>query len=215
MKKIFKSFYRSHRIGLSAGKTLLWIWVKNDLPKINGEVGIDLAGGRMFNKRFFRTKKYICVDIDQNELKLGKKDNPDAVTVNARIQEFLKKKHPKKPNVLVCFQTMGTNVFFEHNESIEVIKSMYQCLNTGGSMIFNILWTKDIDKIEKKISTFFDKKFETVNFKLYGAFHNTWKKPLPGLARFILAYLMYSLPFLRTMFGLKKERLYYFCNNKL
>ena len=52
MKKNFKSFYRSHRIGLSAGKTLLWIWVKNDLPKINGEVGIDLAGGRMFNKRF-------------------------------------------------------------------------------------------------------------------------------------------------------------------
>ena len=69
----FLAFYRSHRIGLSAGKTLLWIWVKSDLPKIRGEIGIDLAGGSMVNKRFFRTKKYICVDIDRNELELGKK----------------------------------------------------------------------------------------------------------------------------------------------
>lgn len=217
MFKFLKSFYKSHRIGLSAGKTLLWIWVKNDLPKIKGKIGIDLAGGRMFNKRFFRTKKYICVDIDENELSLGKKNNPDAVTVNERIQEFLKKEYPKNPNVLVCFQTMGTNAFFEHNESIEVIKSMYRYLGTGGSMIFNILWKKDkdIDRIEKELSTFFDKKFKKVNFKFYGALHTTWRKPLPGLLRFILAYLMHLLPFLRTMFGLKKERLYYFCSNKL
>jgi hypothetical protein len=73
MKKFLISFYRSHRISLSAGKTLLWIWVKNDLPKIRGEIGIDLAGGRMDTKCFFRTNKYICVDIDQNELKIGKK----------------------------------------------------------------------------------------------------------------------------------------------
>jgi hypothetical protein len=110
---------------------------------------------------------------------------------------------------------MGTHGFFEHNESVEVIKSMYQCLDTGGSMIFNILWKKDIDGIEQELSTFFDKKFEKVNFKFYGALHKTWKRPLPGLLRLILAYLMHLLPFLRTMFGLKKERLYYFCNNKL
>lgn len=215
MKNFLKSFYRSHRIGLSAGKTLLWIWIKNDLSKIKGEIGIDLAGGRMFNKRFFRTKKYICVDIDQNELELGKKSNPDAIIINKRIQEFLKENHEKKPNILVCFQTMGVSKFFQHNESIEVIKSMYQCLDTGGSMLFNIAWNKNSDKLEKELSTFFDKKFETVSFKFYGAFHKTVKKPMHGLLRFILAYLMYWLPFLRNMFGLKKQRLYYCCYNKL
>lgn len=215
MKKFLISFYKSHRIGLSAGKTLLWIWVKNDLPKIKGEIGIDLAGGSMFNKRFFSTKKYICVDIDQNELVLGKKKNPDAIIINKKIQDFLKEKNQIKPNILACFQTMGTNHFFEHNESIEVIKLMYKYLEPGGSMFFNITWIKNINKIETELSEFLDKKFERINYKYYGAFHKTWRRPLPGFLRFLLAYLMYFLPLLRTMFGLKKERLYYFCYKKL
>lgn len=211
MINFLKHFYRSHRIGLSAGKTLLWIWVKNDLPKIKGEIGIDLAGGRMFNKRFFRTKKYICVDIDENELSLGKKNNPDSIIINKKIQDFLKEKNQIKANILVCFQTMGTNKFFEHNESIEVIKLMYKYLETGGSMLFNITWEKNINRIESELFTFFDKKFEKINYKYYGAFH----KPLPGFISFTLAYLMYFFPLLRTLFGLRKKRLYYHCYNKL
>ena len=211
MIRFLRSFYRSHRIGLSAGKTLLWIWVKNDLPKIKGEIGIDLAGGRMFNKRFFRTKKYICVDIDKNELRLGKKDNPDAIIINKKIQNFLREKNKVKANLLVCFQTMGTNRFFAHNESIEVIKLMYKYLETGGSMFFNIAWEKNINKIESELFTFFDKKFVKINYKYYGAFHKT----LPRLISFTLAYLMYFFPLLRTLFGLRKHRLYYHCYKKL
>jgi threonine dehydrogenase-like Zn-dependent dehydrogenase len=214
MKKFLTSFYRSHRIGLSAGKTLLWIWVKNDLPKIKGEIGIDLAGGRMFNKRFFRTKKYICVDIDENELNLGKKNNPDAIIINKKIQQFLKEKNQIKPNILVCFQTMGVSKFFEHIESIEVIKSMYEYLSPGGSMFFNIACEKNINRIEKELSNFLSKKFEKINFKYYGAFHKTQKKQIPAFFRLILAYSMYLLPLLRTMFGTKKQRLYYDCRNK-
>lgn len=211
MFKFLKSFYRSHRIGLSSGKTLLWIWVKNDLPKIKGEIGIDLAGGRMFNKRFFKTKKYICVDIDKNELRLGKKNNPDAIIINKKIQTFLKEKNQIKANILVCFQTMGTSRFFEHNESIEVIKLMHKYLKTGGSMLFNIAWKKNINRIETELSALLNKKFEKVNCKYYGAFHRS----LPGFINFTLAYLMYFFPLLRTLFGLKKERLYYHCYKKL
>ena len=106
---------------------------------------------------------------------------------------------------------MGTNRFFEHNESIEVIKLMYKYLETGGSMLFNITWEKNINRIESKLFTFFDKKFEKINYKYYGAFH----KPLPGFISFTLAYLMYFFPLLRTLFGLRKKRLYYLCYNKL
>ena len=215
MINLIKSFYRSHRGGGSAGKILLWIWVKKDLPKIKGKLGVDLAGGTMGNKHFFSTEKYVCVDIDQKDLEIGKGKNPDAIIINSRMQEYLKDDSQEKPNVLVCFQTMGTNAFFEHNESLDVIKSMYSFLKPGGSMIFNIVWLKGIDDIEKELSLFFENKFETVNCKFYGAMHKTWQKPVPGFIRFILAYLMHMFPPLRTFFGLKKNRLYYCCRNKL
>ena len=122
------------------------------------------------------------------------------------MQEYLKDDNQEKPNVLVCFQTMGTNAFFEHNESIDVIKSMYSFFKPGGSMIFNIVWLKGINDMEKELSSFFENKFETVNYKFYGAMHKTWqKKPVPGFIRFILAYLMHIFPPLRTFFGLKKR----------
>ena len=73
MLNLVKSFYRSHRIGSTSAKTLLWMWIKKDLSKKKGETGVDLAGGSMLNKRFFKTNKYICVDINQIDLDIGKK----------------------------------------------------------------------------------------------------------------------------------------------
>ena len=90
MFKFLTSYSRSFRIGFSAGKTLLWIWVKKDLPKIKGTLGVDLAGGTMGNKHFFSTKKYICVDINKKDLEIGKSRHPEANTINCRIQEYLK-----------------------------------------------------------------------------------------------------------------------------
>jgi len=189
--------------------------VRKDMPKIKGELGIDLAGGTMGNKHFFSTKKYICVDINQTDLDIGKKKNPNAVIINSRIQEFLQDPHQQKPDLLACFQTMGTNAKFEHEETLDVINSMYKFLKPGGSMIFNICWLKNINEVEKQLSHFFDKKFKSVDCKFYGALHITPKKPIFGFIRFILAYLMHILPPLRTFFGLKKERLYYCCHKKL
>ena len=34
IRNTLKKFYKSHRIGTSVGKTLLWIWIRRDLPKI-------------------------------------------------------------------------------------------------------------------------------------------------------------------------------------
>ena len=81
------------------------------MPKIKGKLGVDLAGGTMGNKHFFSTEKYVCVDIDKKDLEIGKSNNPDAIIRNSRLQEYLKDDSQEKPNVLVCFQTMGTNAF--------------------------------------------------------------------------------------------------------
>ena len=216
MKSALKFFYKSHRIGASTGKTLLWIWVRNDLPKLTGDLGIDLAGGTMGNKRFFKTKEYICVDINQSKLDIGIANNPDAKIINSRIQDFLLNENQKKPNLLVCLQTMGTNSYFEHDETLNVIKLMYRSLKEGGNMVFNIgKESGDLNIIEKEINIFFKKKFKSIQSKSYGALHKTYQKPIPGFARLGLAYIMHLLPPLRTLFGSKKDKLYYCCKGKL
>ena len=214
MFKFLTSYSRSYRIGFSAGKTLLWIWVKEDLTKMKGDIGIDLAGGPMATKRFFSTSKYICVDIDKKELEKGLLEHPDAQIFNCRIQEFLKDNKQKKADVLVCLQTMGTTGSFEHDESFEVVKLMYYFLKPGGSMIFNFAQLKNLNYHEKTFSNFLKDKFSSVNVKYYGAMHTTKIKKSPGLIRFFLAYLMHFFPPLRTMFGFQKKILYYCCTNK-
>ncbi len=168
---------KKFRISLEPGKTLLWLWLKSSLSKINGELGVDLAGGSMFNKPFFKTKKYICVDINQIKLDEGKNKYPDAEVVNLTIQEYLKK-IIDKPDILVCVQTMGTNGLFDHEETIKVVHQMYKALNKGGSMLFNIGSVGiDIEEMNKKLSLFIDGKFESVDKHFYGAFHFKNAKP--------------------------------------
>lgn len=179
MKKFIKNLLGSPRIGSSAGKTLLFLWLKNDLKNLQGDIGVDLAGGQMLNKRFFFTKKYICVDIDQFELDEGKKINSDAIVFNSKIQEYMSNNSQEKASVLVCVQTMGTNKYFEHDETIKTIHQMYNFLKPGGSMIFNVgSARKNLDQIEKEIKISFNHKFKFVKIKRYGAFHKTLEKKL-------------------------------------
>lgn len=209
-------FYKSYRVGLSVGKTLLWLWVKKDLPELVGDIGVDLAGGAMLNKRFFSTKKYICVDKDENKLKRGKAKNPDAYDLNITIQDFLQDSEKEVPDVLVCLQTMGINELFEHNETVEVVHAMCGAVRTGGSIIFNIgNFSLNINEIEPKVLEILNGKFEEIKVKPYGAMHITGKRPLPGPVNLMLAYLMDIFPPLRTFFGLKRTTIYYCCKNKL
>ena len=55
---------RRFRVSSKPGKTLLWLWIKRDLSAMKGELGVDLAGVSMLNRRFFRTEKYISVDTN-------------------------------------------------------------------------------------------------------------------------------------------------------
>ena len=168
---------KKFRISLEPGKTLLWLWLKDSLSKIKGIEGADLAGGSMFNKTFFKTKKYICVDINQIKLDEGKKRNPDAKVFNLTIQDYLKN-NTESHDVLVCVQTMGTNGLFDHEETIKVVHQMYKALRKGGSMVFNVGSVGiDIEDMNKKLSQFFEGKFESIDKRFYGAFHFDTGKP--------------------------------------
>lgn len=232
-----------YRVSATPGKTLLWLWVKQDLAKMKGELGVDLAGGSMLNKRFFRTNKYASVDINQVKLDEGKSKNPDAIAFNCRIQEFLEDPHREKPDVFVCVQTMGTNGFFEHEETFEIVRSMHESLNTGGSMLFNIGTVGvDLDELERQLNLFFEGRFAVVKRRFYGAMHlgqankqSRWQRTQAGISKRTedspdhdkprsnprlalglgLAFIMNLVPPLRTSFGSRRKKLYYCCRGKL
>ena len=213
--KFLKKFFSPIRIGTSIGKTLLFIWLKKDLSKISGNLGIDLAGGAMLNKRFFKTNSYICVDIDQGKLDNGKQENPDGVIVNEDINVYMKRNYQNKPDVLLCVQTIGTNIKFNHEETLKIIESMFNFLNQKGSMVFNIgLSSGDLKVIENKLKIFFEGKFEKVQSKFYGTLHSSSHLYVHPYLRFFLAYVMHIIPPLRTFFGLEKKKIYFFCKNK-
>ncbi len=212
-----KSFYRSHRVGSTSGKTLLWIWVKRDLSKFKGDTGVDLAGGGMLNKRFFKTNKYICVDINKGKLEKGKNSNLDAIAVNSKIQDFLKENQQTNLDVLLCVQTMGTSRFFEHDEVLKVVTSMHNSLRKGGSMIFNVgkSGNQNLITMENELSLMLRGKFKRIDSKFYGFLFQPFQISIPRPVLLILAYLMNIFPLLRTLFGLKKEKLYFCCQSKL
>lgn len=173
------------RISSTPGKTLLWLLLKKDLSSIGGDLGVDLAGGNMLNKFFFKTKRYISVDINQIKLSEGLEKYPDAIAVNETIQNYLLKT-TNKPNLLVCVQTFGTNMFFEHKEIFEVIKNMTKSLNFDGSMIFNVggsspdgqnFGNVDLEELKNKLSPLLKAQFHNVNFRYYGAMHYRFKNP--------------------------------------
>ena len=216
MKKIIKNFIGPIRIGASAGKTLLFMWLKNDLKKIQSEIGLDLAGGSMQNKKFFKSNKYICVDIDQSKLDTGKINNPDAIIINSKIQNFMKNDYKNQVDLLVCVQTMGTNSLFEHDETLQTIKQMYYFLKHEGSMVFNVgSYNTNLNLLENQISEFLNEKFEIIKIKSYGAFHITLENEEHWFKRLFLAYLMNIFIPLRNLFGFRKNKLYFFCKNKI
>ena len=215
MKKILKHLYKSHRIGVTTSKTLLWLHVKKDLPKIKGELGIDLAGGSMMTKRFFSTDRYISVDIDQEKLDEGKKNNPNAEAINCKIQDFMKIYQKERPELLVCFQTFGINNIFQHEETQEVVKMMTNFLKPGGSMIFNAgEFSLNLDVLDKELTPFLNRNFKKVDKKFYGAWISNINKNIPGPYQLILAYIMFMFPFLNRIFNIKQRYIYFCCKNK-
>ena len=152
--------------------------------------------------------------------------------------DYLDNLKDEKPDVLVCVQTMGTNQFFDHDETYLTVEKMHEVLRSGGGMIFNVGSVGvDLNDIERRLSNLLKGKFKSVKSSFYGAFHSggqpRWDIENDGIVRrsndterpkssrlramisLSVAYLMYMLPPLRTGFGLKKRKLYFCCKGKL
>ena len=71
------------------------------------------------------TKKYICVDLDEKKLKRGSDNFPDALAINDKIENYMRKYNQEKPDLIVCVQTMGINDRFDHNQTLINIDQIF------------------------------------------------------------------------------------------
>ena len=216
LKNLIKFLLGSPRIAPTTGKTLLYMWIREDLKNFKGDLGVDLGGGTMQNKKYFATKKYVCVDSTKSELDKGLAENPGAIAINMKLQDYMKNNLKEKTDFILCVQTMGSNYYFQHNETLEVIKQMYFFLKSGGSMIFNIGETeKDLIELKNQIIEFLNGKFKSLDVRDYGDFDITSKKPNHPVIILFLAYIMKIFFPLRNLFSLNKNKIYFVCKNKL
>ena len=218
IKIILKLVIGPIRIGVTVSKTLLFLWLKKDLESFEGKLGVDLAGGSMENKKFFKTKKYICVDLNKQKLIKGNNNFSDAIIINNKIEYFIQNYNNydlERPDLLVCIQTMGINTKFDHNKTFTIVKNIYDLLKPGGSMVFNIgNFGINIGLMEKELNKFFIDKFKSIKIRSYGCMNKNNNKPNTYLY-FIIANLMNFFPPLRTCFGLNKKNIYCCFKKKL
>lgn len=216
----FLTRLRSYRVGSSAGKTLLWLWLREDLLSAEGEIGVDLACGPMLNRPWFSTTTYIGVDIDKEGLDSGSARYPEAIVENIRLQEFLRKERFGKADVLVCLQTLGTNQRFEHDETLLVVKLMADHVKAGGSLFFNVgSKAGDLRRLKAEIISLIIMDFKTVDVKSYGSFHHTKSRQnhskARSMMRLLLAQTMRAIPPLRSSFVFPPKKIYIRCKFKL
>ena len=194
------------RISSRPEKTLLWMWLKRDMEKIGGEVGIDLAGGKMHNYGLFKTQKYICIDADRQRIERNKRI-AGIECINCRIQDL----EGIYGDVILCVQTYGINKYFEDEDTFLCIDKMVEMCRRGGTVVFNVGGRSYVpQQVEEYLVKRYWKSFNSIKVSRYGAFKGKYPKFMSS----VIAWLMNSLPCTRTFFGLKERCVYCVMNSK-
>lgn len=182
-------------------KQLLWYWLMRDMKLSQSyEVGIDAGCGAMLNRPWFRTNKYIGIDIDEQRLIEGKAKYPEVVSIRSRLEDAKN----TTGDFILCVQVFA-NKHLDKTKTMNIVDSLVQMVSPGGVLIFNI--TKRNLPYEMKIDAYLNQHFTRVKKRKYGAMsrQNTILAP-------VIAALMYFLPFLRH----RKEytKIYYLCQDR-
>lgn len=204
------SFFRSlvvQRISKLPSKTLLWIWAERDMRRLSTdkEIGLDAACGRMNNRHLFLTKKYVGLDRSEELIKEGLEKYPDAIPILSNLEDI----DNLKADICLCVQTIGFNVHFDTEHTIEVVDKLVSAVKPKGQLVFNIGSRQTEARIvEPQIDQILSGKFRKVKKLPYGAFSFKTNKYIS----LFLAYLMNFLPLFRTVGGHKL--LYYVCTDR-
>lgn len=165
------------------------------------ELGIDVGCGPMDNRPYFRSTRYVGVDLDVDRLVTGRKRFPEALAVAMRIERDC----GVAGDFVLCVQ-MFVNRHFPAEQTLEAAEALVRMTRPGGTLIFNIArrnlpWEADIDRL-------LGGTFADVHKFRYGVLSGRDFGPLA--APIALATL--ALPPLRS--GDAADKVYYRCRNR-
>ncbi len=191
------------RFSPKPAKQLLYIWINRDLARSDGmEVGLDVGCGWMQNRPFFRTRRYIGMDLDAERLEKGKKDYPGVEAVEGRIGDD---GLDIQGDCVLCVQVFN-NQHFDPAQTFDGVRSLVDMTRSGGILVFNI--ARRAFDAEEEIDRHLGETFERVDKVPYGALSGINLGPFSPLA----AMAMNVVPALRR--GAGYQKIYYRCNGK-
>ncbi len=191
----------SFRYSEKPAKQLLWYFLMRDMGlSEDREIGIDAGCGHMENKRWFRTKRYIGIDVDRERLAAAQAKHPDAETICAKLEET----SDVTGDFVLCVQVMN-NRYFDVADTIAGTEALIRMVRPGGVLIFNI--SKRAFSFEEDIFALLKRSFDTIKIERYGALSAPSTVFSP-----IIAGLMYLFPVLRK--GRGYQKIYYVCQGR-
>ena len=181
--KIFLFHYL--RVKRAPSNRLATLWLKKDLSKIREySTAVDVGCGKFINKRYFKNKNYIGIDINEDILKGGLRIYPDTKYCCGTVL----KKLAFNGDIVVATLLLTTEIF-PVDKTISAINNLVEAVNNNGSLIFTIGKRNYIYK--DQILKVLNDNFHKIDIRQYGNFNK------PSFLGFFIAYFMYLFPKLR------------------
>jgi hypothetical protein len=180
-------------------KQFLYLSVGEFLKKSTGyNVALDLACGPMPLANHVRANQYIGVDLNEESLRRGLANHPDAVALHSAIEGLTTE---TSGDIVLCFQCIGINRFFQIENTVDCVRRMIEATHKGGTLIFNVgpRCSAKFDEIDAILRS----SFKSVSATQYGRFAERRSTTIA----MILAYAMYYFPILARD-RIKPRRLY-------
>lgn len=181
-----------------SSKQLLWLWLEEDMRGLKGGLGLDAACGFMENRRFFKTDRYLGIDINADRIEAGLRKYLDAEAKVARIEEL---DESYAADVVLCVQTIGTHAAFSNDKALTAVQNLIAATREGGTLIVNIGLKCVHDGIEDLLRS----SFENVDARYYGRKSRILIQPLPLITAHIFKYF----PKFRG-----NSKVYFVCTNR-
>jgi SAM-dependent methyltransferase len=151
-------------------KVLLRLWMK-DIYKSSKDygVGLDVACSDMRWFPYFKTKRYIGVDIDADSVRKGVSRYPEAMGLVCSIEDLFEL--GIEGDFVTCLQTLGMNrKFMKSKVTIErAVRNLVTSTRPEGMLVFNV-GSRDYGEFNW-VQDFLQKYFAVVRIRFYGA-HN-------------------------------------------
>jgi hypothetical protein len=136
----------------------------------------------MYYAGVIRARRYIGVDLDQEKLRAGKAEHPNATAILGKVEELAP---DVSGDIVLCLQCIGVNKHFENRQALQFVQRIIKATRPGGALVFNLgpKVAAHLDEIDKVVRG----QFASCRRFDYGRFHkpegHLWALPLARLMR--------------------------------